>query len=532
MMRNTNAATCSAFAGRPSVVIALRHSSRVSSRSNMSRPGTHIVTRAGLLDFLTPVAGKTLKKPARTAELVEELLELTRGTEAGLKASAIRKEEIEELVDELSEYCMRSPLRSDLIFGEWEVVYASKPTTAGGPFRSPIGRAVFPGQRATQVIAEPNVCINEVSYKALGFVPGSARQEGEIEPINETTFQITFPGQVGKKDGAVGGPPTRLIEVAYLDERIRVAKALPQKEGDEGSFYVFVRVDGEEDAEDEVDEEGEVAVAAPIRQQKFKARAAPVAVGDDTEDDDEDARPRGALSLPSFNFVSFKKSAGTATQAERSVAARGGQVNKTRGGGRSSIQSGTQIRGGGRVATAPTAAPQRKTREELAAERAAAKAVADEERREAAAAAAAARAQAEEDHRRAREEAAEERRRAQAAAQAEREAAQQRQAAARESFQELAAAATEAAADAKDAATAYKSAEKEASSLLRAAAQALNIISKAVAVAEKAASELKEAQEEEIYLEKEVLSDQRVVNQLEKKLREVSAAIAPRVSKK
>jgi PAP_fibrillin len=434
-----------------------------------------MVIRAGLLDFLTPVAGKTIKKPARTAELVDELLQLTQGTEAGLKTSGDRKQEIEGLVNELSEYCMRSPLRSDLIFGEWEVVYASKPQTAGGPFRSPIGRTVFPGQRATQIIAEPNVCINEVSYKALGFVPGSARQEGEIEPINETTFQITFPGQVGKK---TGGPPTRLIEVAYLDERIRVAKALPQTEDGEESFYVFVRVDNEEE-EEEIEEEEEeiVVVTAPVKKQKSRAfRGAPVAVADNDDEEEEIAKPRGALSFPSFGTQIFKKSEGRATQAERSVAARGGQVNQTRG--------GTQIRGGAKVATAPAPPAQRKSREELAAERAAAKAAADEERREAAAAAAAARAQAEEDRRRAREEAAEERRRAQAAAQAEREAAAQRQAAARESYQELSAAATEAASEAKNAAAAYKSAEKEASTLLRAAAQARSIISKAVSAAE------------------------------------------------
>jgi hypothetical protein len=417
-----------------------------------------------------------------------------------LKVSASRKEEIEELVDELSEYCMRSPLRSDLIFGEWEVVYASKPQTAGGPFRSPIGRAVFPGQRATQVIAEPNICINEVSYKALGFVPGSARQEGEIEPINETTFQITFPGQVGKKAGAPGGPPTRLVEVAYLDERIRVAKALPQKEGDEGSFYVFVRV--AEDDDDVDDAEEEVVVAAPTKQQKSRGRAAPVAVVAD-DDTDEDEEEDSKFSLPSFDFGSqmFKKSAGRATEAERSVASRGGQVAQTRG-GRSRTQSG--------AAKAAPAAPARKSREEMAAERAA----------------------AEEERRRAREEAAEERRRAQAAVAAEREAAQARQAAARAAYQELASAATEAASDAKEAAAAYKAAEREASSLLRAASQARSIISKAVAAADDAASQLLEAQSEEVFLEKEVLADQRLVNQLEKKLRDVSAAIAPRISKK
>lgn len=34
----------------------------------------------------------------------------------------------------------------------------------------------------------------QVSYKTLGFLPGRARQEGEIEPINNSTFQVTNVG--------------------------------------------------------------------------------------------------------------------------------------------------------------------------------------------------------------------------------------------------------------------------------------------------------------------------------------------------
>lgn len=40
----------------------------------------------------------------------------------------------------------------------------------------------------------------QVSYKTLGFLPGRARQEGEIEPINSTTFQV---GRRGVKNCAV-----------------------------------------------------------------------------------------------------------------------------------------------------------------------------------------------------------------------------------------------------------------------------------------------------------------------------------------
>lgn len=59
--------------------------------------------------------------------------------------------------------------RSPLLFGEWEVLYASRPETAGGPFRSPLGRAVFPGQSARQTLAEPNLVLNEVG----GWVPSA-----------------------------------------------------------------------------------------------------------------------------------------------------------------------------------------------------------------------------------------------------------------------------------------------------------------------------------------------------------------------
>jgi len=137
-----------------------------------------------------------------------------------------------------------------------QVTYTSKPQAAGGPYRSLPGRIVFPGQRPTQsiqvgrrafvvafaaalaalawnqppwcthtatlfvcsallisadaaapcptstaaglslplVVQPPNVLVNEVAYKTLGFLPGSVRQEGEITPISSDTFEV---GRVG-----------------------------------------------------------------------------------------------------------------------------------------------------------------------------------------------------------------------------------------------------------------------------------------------------------------------------------------------
>lgn len=171
-------------------------------------------------------------------ELIEQLLLLTEDTDAGFKISEAGRRAVSDLVEELQAYCMKDPLSSESIFGRWEVRYASKPQTAGGPFKSPIGRVVFPGQQAIQVIEEPNVCINEINFKTLGFIPGSVSQQGTIEPVDGRTFEITFTTNTGKK---LGGPPKRMIEILYLDENIRIARALPVDENQETGFYVFTR---------------------------------------------------------------------------------------------------------------------------------------------------------------------------------------------------------------------------------------------------------------------------------------------------
>lgn len=40
--------------------------------------------------------------------------------------------------------------------------------------------------------------VNEVSYKTLGFLPGSVKQEGEITPISSDTFEVRLGGGLGE----------------------------------------------------------------------------------------------------------------------------------------------------------------------------------------------------------------------------------------------------------------------------------------------------------------------------------------------
>ncbi len=160
-------------------------------------------------------------------------------------------------MEELSAFCPKNPLSRPELIGRWEVRYASKPKTAGGPFKTLPGRVVFPGQVAIQEIREPDIIINEINFKTLGFVPGSVTQVGTITPVSGSAFEIEFSNSTKR----VGGPQKRTIELLYLDEDIRIARAVPREEGQEGSFYVFQRegmefeLDGEEDGEEDGEDE-------------------------------------------------------------------------------------------------------------------------------------------------------------------------------------------------------------------------------------------------------------------------------------
>lgn len=65
------------------------------SRSTAARQATPI--RAALFDFLNKT-GASPKRSSRANEIVDELLEITERTEAGIKASPAVREQVEELV--------------------------------------------------------------------------------------------------------------------------------------------------------------------------------------------------------------------------------------------------------------------------------------------------------------------------------------------------------------------------------------------------------------------------------------------------
>ena len=71
-----------------------------------------------------------------------------------------------------------------------QVLYASKPQATGGPYRSGLGTLLLPGQVPTQALVRPDTVVNTLSYRALGFVPGSVTQQGEVKILDGSTLQV------------------------------------------------------------------------------------------------------------------------------------------------------------------------------------------------------------------------------------------------------------------------------------------------------------------------------------------------------
>ena len=93
-------------------------------------------------------------------------------------------------VDQLTRYSVRSPTRSELLWGEWEIVYCSNPTAPGGPFRSGPGRALFANQRIRQSLQKPDTITNNVEFKTLGLLPGSSPVAGDLKILDGQRYEV------------------------------------------------------------------------------------------------------------------------------------------------------------------------------------------------------------------------------------------------------------------------------------------------------------------------------------------------------
>ncbi|XP_057959240.1 probable plastid-lipid-associated protein 8, chloroplastic [Malania oleifera] len=174
----------------------------------------------------------------RPDDLVASILSKVTQTDRGVLLSSEEHKEVAELAQELQKYCVEKPVQCPLIFGEWDVVYCSVPTSPGGGYRSAIGRLVFKTKEMIQVVDAPDTVRNKVSFSALGFIDGEVSLKGKLKALDHKWIQVVFEPpelKVGPWNFRYGGESEVKLEITYIDEKIRLGK------GSKGSLFVFER---------------------------------------------------------------------------------------------------------------------------------------------------------------------------------------------------------------------------------------------------------------------------------------------------
>ncbi|KAI7727578.1 hypothetical protein M8C21_019327 [Ambrosia artemisiifolia] len=174
----------------------------------------------------------------RPDELAASIFSKVTQTDRGVTLTKEQHLQVAELTSELSKYCIDSPVTCPLIFGEWDVVYCSNPTSPGGGFRSGFGRLIFKTNEMIQVVEAPDIVRNKVSFSALGFLDGQVSLKGKLIVLDEKWIKVVFePPQLklGSAEFQFGGESEVQLEITYIDDKLRLGK------GSRGSVFVFQR---------------------------------------------------------------------------------------------------------------------------------------------------------------------------------------------------------------------------------------------------------------------------------------------------
>lgn len=171
-------------------------------------------------------------------DLVASILSKVTGSDRGVLLTEGKHKEVAELAQELQKYCVNEPVKCPLIFGDWDVVYCSVPTSPGGGYRSAVGRIFFKTKEMIQGVEAPDTIRNKVSFSALGFLDGQVSLTGKLKALDDKWIQVVFEPpelKVGGLEFRYGGESEVQLQITYIDNKIRLGK------GSRGSLFVFQR---------------------------------------------------------------------------------------------------------------------------------------------------------------------------------------------------------------------------------------------------------------------------------------------------
>ncbi|KAM4074403.1 hypothetical protein ACB094_10G090700 [Castanea mollissima] len=172
-------------------------------------------------------------------DLVASILSKVTQTDGGVLLTTEEHEEVAAVAEELQKYCVNEPVKCPLIFGEWDVVYCSIPTSPGGGYRSALGRLFFKTKEMIQAIKAPDTVLNKVSIRAFGFLDGEVSLKGTLKALDDKWIQVVFEPpelRIGPiLEFQYGGESEVKLQITYIDDKIRLGK------GSRGSLFVFQR---------------------------------------------------------------------------------------------------------------------------------------------------------------------------------------------------------------------------------------------------------------------------------------------------
>lgn len=171
-------------------------------------------------------------------DLVASILSKVMQTDGGVSLTKKEHEEVAQVANEVQKYCVDEPVKCPLIFGEWDVVYCSRPTSPGGGYRSAVGRLFFRTKEMIQTVEAPDTVRNKVSFSVLGFLDGEVSLKGKLKVLDSQWIQVIFAPpelKLGALDFRYGGESEVKLQITYIDEKVRLGK------GSRGSLFVFQR---------------------------------------------------------------------------------------------------------------------------------------------------------------------------------------------------------------------------------------------------------------------------------------------------
>ncbi|KAH7845508.1 hypothetical protein Vadar_002969 [Vaccinium darrowii] len=202
-------------------------SSSSSTYFPLRRRGSHNVNRIfASVSSSVPKEFEQMRRPG-PVDLVDSILSKVTQTDRGVLLTSDEHQKVAEMAQELRKFCVDKPVKCPLIFGEWDVVYCSVPTSPGGGYRSAFGRLIFKTNEMIQVIQAPDTVRNKVSFCAFGFFNGEVSLEGKLKVLDDKWIQVIFEPPVltiGALDFKYGGQSEVKLEITYVDEKIRLGK--------------------------------------------------------------------------------------------------------------------------------------------------------------------------------------------------------------------------------------------------------------------------------------------------------------------